>query len=157
MELSGNIAYMSTSLTQLGRKAEPAKSPDLAHIECVANTLTRPFTSRFIIPEFTSVCPVTGQPDFAGIVIDYVPAAWLIESKSLKLFIASFRQYAAFHEDVTGLIGERLFKAAAPCWIRVKTFFNHRGGIAIDCTFTAGQFPSRDCEFPVARFADIRK
>ena len=86
------------TLTQLGAEAGIASSPDDATIETVANP--HPDTAylvRFTCPEFTAICPVTGQPDFAHLVIDYVPDARLVESKSLKLFLAAFRNHGAFH------------------------------------------------------------
>src|ERR1051325_8840364 len=98
-----------THLTQLGRDVRGFASPADAVLERVPNphpdTLYR---ARFTVPEFTSLCPVTGQPDFAHLVIDYAPADWLVESKSLKLYLGSFRNHGAFHEDCTVAIGKRL-------------------------------------------------
>ena len=99
-----------THLTLLGREARGFDSPEAAVLERVANTQTDlPYLVRFTAPEFTSLCPVTGQPDFAHLVIDYVPDARIVESKALKLFLGSFRNHAGFHEDVTVGIGVRLF------------------------------------------------
>ena len=104
----------SKKLTLLGRRGPLPVSPAAARIETVPNPAPRkPYLVRFTCPEFTALCPVTGQPDFAHFVIDYVPARTLIESKSLKLFLASFRNHRAFHEDCTMTIADRLLRAAA--------------------------------------------
>ena len=97
---------------------------------------------RFSAPEFTSLCPVTGQPDFAHLVIDYVPAARIVESKSLKLFLGSFRNHAGFHEDVTVGIGQRLFEEMAPRWLRIGGYWYPRGGIPIDVFWQSGAAPA---------------
>jgi len=121
------------NLTQLGTRAEIPQTPDQAVLETVANP--HPGTQylvRFAVPEFTSLCPITGQPDFAHLVIDYVPEDLLVESKSLKLFLASFRNHGAFHEDCTVGIGKRLVDALSPVWLRVGGYWYPRGGIPID-------------------------
>ncbi len=97
---------------------------------------------RFSAPEFTSLCPVTGQPDFAHLVIDYVPGARIVESKSLKLFLGSFRNHAGFHEDVTVGIGQRLFDEMAPKWLRIGGYWYPRGGIPIDVFWQSGPVPA---------------
>ena len=99
----------TTPLTQLGRIATPADTPEQAVLERVPNPQADTlYLARFTAPEFTSLCPVTGQPDFAHLVIDYVPEAWLVESKSLKLFLGTFRNHGSFHEDCTIGIARRL-------------------------------------------------
>jgi len=131
-----------TQLTQLGREANAAASPDAAVLERVPNP--HPDTAylvRFTAPEFTSLCPVTGQPDFAHLVIDYVPAAWLVESKSLKLYLTSFRNHGAFHEDCTVAIGRRLVDELAPAWLRIGGYWYPRGGIPIDVFWQSGPAP----------------
>jgi 7-cyano-7-deazaguanine reductase len=129
-------------LTQLGRAAALPASPDEAVLERVANPHPDSlYLARFAAPEFTSLCPVTGQPDFAHLVIDYVPAAWLIESKSLKLFLASFRNHGAFHEDCTLAIGKRIVETAAPLWLRIGGYWYPRGGIPIDVFWQTGPPP----------------
>lgn len=96
-------------LKQLGTPTPLPQSPDDAVLERVANPQAgTPFCVRFTAPEFTSLCPMTGQPDFAHLVIDYVPGQWLVESKSLKLYLGAFRNHGAFHEDCTVSIGRRL-------------------------------------------------
>jgi 7-cyano-7-deazaguanine reductase len=120
-------------LTQLGGRTAIPASPDEAVLETVPNP--HPGTSylvRFTAPEFTSLCPITGQPDFAHLVIDYVPDETLVESKSLKLFLASFRNHGAFHEACTVAIGKRLVDACAPAWLRIGGYWYPRGGIPID-------------------------
>ena len=89
----------------------------------------RDYTIRMDIPEFTCVCPKTGQPDFATLVLEYVPDAKCVELKSLKLFVWSFREVGAFHEDVTNRILDRLVAATAPKFMRLTARFNVRGGI----------------------------
>ena len=100
------------------------------------------FLVRFAIPEFTSLCPVTGQPDFAHLVIDYVPAERIVESKSLKLFLGSFRNHAAFHEDCTVGIGQRLVAEMTPKWLRIGGYWYPRGGIPIDVFWQSGPVPA---------------
>jgi 7-cyano-7-deazaguanine reductase len=134
---------MTQDLTQLGRDARAADSPEAAVLETVANP--RPgkrYLVRFAAPEFTSLCPVTGQPDFAHLVIDYVPDARLVESKSLKLFLQSFRNHGAFHEDCTVMIGERVAEATRPHWLRIGGYWYPRGGIPIDVFWQTGPAPA---------------
>ena len=129
-------------LTQLGRSAALPASPDEAVLERVANPHPDSlYLARFAAPEFTSLCPVTGQPDFAHLVIDYAPADWLIESKSLKLFLGSFRNHGAFHEDCTLAIGKRIVETAAPRWLRIGGYWYPRGGIPIDVFWQTGPAP----------------
>jgi 7-cyano-7-deazaguanine reductase len=129
-------------LTQLGANTALPRSPDEAQLECVANP--HPDTSyaaRFTCPEFTCLCPVTGQPDFAHLVIDYCPRAWLLESKSLKLYLASFRNHGVFHEDCTLAIGKRIVAAIEPHWLRIGGYWYPRGGIPIDVFWQHGTLP----------------
>ena len=130
-------------LTQLGADARPAASPDEAVLETVPyQRISGPPTIvRFACPEFTSLCPVTGQPDFAHLVIDYAPGATIVESKSLKLFLASFRNHCGFHEDVTVGIGRRLADEMAPKWLRIGGYWYPRGGIPIDVFWQTGTPP----------------
>jgi 7-cyano-7-deazaguanine reductase len=134
---------MTEHLTQLGGKSEIAASPDAAILETVANPqLGELYLVRFSAPEFTSLCPITGQPDFAHLVIDYAPAERLVESKSLKLFLASFRNHGAFHEDCTVAIGKRLVAAMTPRWLRIGGYWYPRGGIPIDVFWQTGAPPT---------------
>ncbi|WP_439610822.1 preQ(1) synthase [Reyranella sp.] len=129
-------------LRQLGHETPLPASPDRAVLETVPNphpgTL---YLARFTQPEFTSLCPVTGQPDFAHLVIDYVPRAKLVESKSLKLYLGSFRNEASFHEDCTVGIGKRLVKLLAPRWFRIAGYWYPRGGMPIDVFWQTGLPP----------------
>ena len=129
-------------LTQLGQPTKLPESPDAAVLETVSNPypgLT--YLVRFTCPEVTARCPVTGQPDFAHFVIDYVPAAKILESKSLKLYLGSFRNHAAFHEDCTLSIARRLVETLAPQWLRIGGYWYPRGGIPIDVFWQAGKLP----------------
>jgi 7-cyano-7-deazaguanine reductase len=131
-----------TQLTQLGRSVDAPASPDEAVLERVANPQAGTlYLARFTAPEFTSLCPVTGQPDFARLVIDYAPAEWLIESKSLKLYLGSFRNHGAFHEDCTIAIGKKIVQVAEPTWLRIGGYWYPRGGIPIDVFWQTGPPP----------------
>jgi 7-cyano-7-deazaguanine reductase len=128
---------------QLGRAAAVPASPDKAVLDRVANPQrAQKYVARFTFPEFTSICPVTGQPDFGIVVIDYVPNRWLVESKSLKLYLNSFRNHGAFHEDVTVAIGRRLAGLLKPQWLRIGGYFNPRGGMPIDVFWQTGRPPA---------------
>lgn len=133
-----------SSLTQLGRTTSLPASPEDAVIERVPNSQgASNYVVRFAVPEFTSLCPMTGQPDFAHLVIDYVPGKWLVESKSLKLFLGSFRNHGAFHEDCTVGIGKRLVKELKPRWLRIGGYWYPRGGIPIDVFWQTSTPPKR--------------
>ncbi len=129
-------------LTQLGALAPAPVSPEAAVLERVANphadTL---YLARFTAPEFTSLCPVTGQPDFAHLVIDYAPGQWIVESKSLKLYLGAFRNHGAFHEDCTVAIGKRLVATLSPKWLRIAGYWYPRGGMPIDVFWQTGKAP----------------
>jgi len=130
-------------LTQLGQLAPGFASPEDAVLERVPNPQAgQLFLARFTAPEFTSLCPVTGQPDFARLVIDYAPGEWLVESKSLKLFLGSFRNHGAFHEDCTVMIGRRIVSAVDPSWLRIGGYWYPRGGIPIDVFWQSGPPPA---------------
>ena len=129
-------------LRQLGRPTGLPASPDKAVLETVPNPQARAlYLVRFTAPEFTTLCPMTGQPDFAHLVIDYAPRAKLVESKSLKLYLGSFRNHADFHEACTLAIGQRLAKVLAPRWLRIGGYWYPRGGIPIDVFWQTGQPP----------------
>lgn len=133
------MTHYTDSLSQLGAQTAAPTNPEEAVLERVPNphadTL---YVARFTAPEFTSLCPVTGQPDFAHIVIDYVPGDWLVESKSLKLYLTSFRNHGAFHEDCTVAIGKRLADLLQPKWLRIGGYWYPRGGIPIDVFWQTG-------------------
>ncbi len=130
-------------VTQLGRQVALPTDPEAAVLERVANPHPdTQYVARFTAPEFTSLCPVTGQPDFAHLVIDYVPAGWLVESKSLKLYLAAFRNHGAFHEDCTVAIGKRLAALLAPHFLRIGGYWYPRGGMPIDVFWQTGAPPT---------------
>jgi 7-cyano-7-deazaguanine reductase len=129
-------------LNHLGRPSALPASPAEARLDYVANPRPgRPYLVRFTAPEFTSLCPVTGQPDFAHLVIDYAPGATIVESKSLKLFLGAYRNHCGFHEDVTVGIAERLAAEMAPLWLRIGGYWYPRGGIPIDVVWQSGDPP----------------
>ncbi len=131
-----------SGLTQLGQPTEAPASPETAVLEKVPNPEAgTPYLVRFTAPEFTSLCPLTGQPDFAHLVIDYVPGPFLVESKSLKLYLASFRNHGAFHEACTVGIGKRLAAEIQPQWLRIGGYWYPRGGIPIDVFYQTGEAP----------------
>nr|WP_294914412.1 preQ(1) synthase [uncultured Neokomagataea sp.] len=138
----GPSAPGTDALSQLGQHAVPASSPEEAVLERVpAPHKGRQYVIRFTAPEFTSLCPVTGQPDFAHIVIDYIPRDWIVESKSLKLYLTSFRNHGAFHEDCSVSIAERLVELLDPEWLRIGAYWYPRGGIPIDVFWQTGTAP----------------
>lgn len=142
MSTDGDDRDPKATLSLLGRKVAVPASPDEARLECVPNPHPdHDYLVRFTCPEFTSLCPVTGQPDFAHFVIDYLPDRRIVESKSLKLFLHSFRNHAAFHEDCTLTIARRLVEAMAPRWLRIAGYWYPRGGIPIDVFYQTGPVP----------------
>lgn len=130
------------NLKQLGHYVEWPQSPEEAELEKVPNPQPgSPYLVRFTAPEFTSLCPITGQPDFARLMIDYVPQNWLVESKSLKLYLGSFRNHGAFHEDCTIRIGRKLVEVLKPHWLRIGGYWFPRGGLPIDVFWQTGEAP----------------
>jgi 7-cyano-7-deazaguanine reductase len=128
--------------TVLGKPAAIADGPEKAVLDRVPNPhADTHYVARFTAPEFTSLCPVTGQPDFAHLVIDYVPDQWLLESKSLKFYLASFRNHGAFHEDCTVAIGKRLAELLEPHFLRIGGYWYPRGGMPIDVFWQTGKLP----------------
>jgi 7-cyano-7-deazaguanine reductase len=132
----------SPGLTQLGQPSRIPASPELARLERIPSPHAgAAYLVRFTSPEFTSLCPVTGQPDFAHLVIDYVPRDWIVESKSLKLFLNSFRNHGAFHEACTMDIATRLVDVLEPVWLRIGAYWFPRGGMPIDVFWQTGVAP----------------
>jgi 7-cyano-7-deazaguanine reductase len=130
------------NLRQLGGAREIPASAEEAILETVSNPQAHEnYLVRFSCPEFTSVCPVTGQPDFAHLVIDYAPESLLVESKSLKLYLGSFRNHGAFHEDCTVAIAKKITQATKPKWLRIGGYWYPRGGIPIDVFYQTGEKP----------------
>ena len=132
----------SAGATQLGKQVALPDTPEAAVLDRVPNPhADTHYVARFTASEFTSLCPVTGQPDFAHLVIDYVPSAWLLESKSLKLYLAAFRNHGAFHEDCTVAIGKRIAALVEPHYLRIGGYWYPRGGIPIDVFWQTGKLP----------------
>lgn len=131
-----------SGLSQLGAQVASPESPEKAVLEKVPNgNAGTDYVVRFTAPEFTSLCPMTGQPDFAHIVVDYIPGDFLVESKSLKLFLHSFRNHGAFHEDCSVYIAKRLVDLLQPKWLRIGAYWYPRGGIPIDVFWQTGAPP----------------
>jgi len=131
-----------SGLTMLGAHTTQPQSPDQAVLERVPNPHPDVrYCVRFVAPEFTSLCPITGQPDFAHLVIDYVPRGFLVESKSLKLFLTSFRNHGSFHESCTVGIARRIAELLDPEWLRIGGYWYPRGGIPIDVFYQTGAPP----------------
>jgi len=147
----------ASALKALGSIVAIPPSPDEALLETIPVPadagMADSFVVRFSCPEFTSLCPATGQPDFAHFVIDFVPELAMVESKSLKLFMSSFRNHASFHEAVTAMVAARLWDAMHPQWLRVSGFWFPRGGIPIDVFWEAGSRPvnAPGTEIPIYR------
>lgn len=132
-----------SGVSQLGKTTPVPANPDAATLERVANPhKDAAYLVRFTAPEFTSICPVTGQPDFGILVIDYAPKDWIVESKSLKLFLQSFRNHGAFHEACTIQVAKRVVDAIAPTWLRIGGYWNPRGGMPIDVFWQTGAPPA---------------
>ena len=133
---------MAKKTLQLGKKSRLPASPAQAVLDRVPNPHPdTDYVARFTVPEFTTLCPITPQPDFAHLVIDYAPRAKLVESKSLKLYLGSFRNHADFHEACTLSIGQRLAKVLAPRWLRIGGYWYPRGGMPIDVFWQTGKLP----------------
>ena len=136
------MAKPHTGPSLLGQHVAMPQSPEEAQLDRVPNPQADTnYMARFTAPEFTSLCPVTGQPDFAHLVIDYVPGDWLVESKSLKLYLSSFRNHGAFHEDCTVRIGKDLAGLLQPRWLRIGGYWYPRGGMPIDVFWQTGEVP----------------
>jgi len=154
--MSGAPEHDLTGLTQLGRPSAIPASPEQAVLEYVPNP--HPdllYCIRFAAPEFTSLCPLTGQPDFAHIVIDYIPRATIVESKSLKLYFSAFRNHGAFHESCTMQIAQRLTTLLDPAWLRIGAYWYPRGGMPIDVFWQTGT-PPGDAWIPAQDVAAYR-
>jgi 7-cyano-7-deazaguanine reductase len=135
-------------LTLLGRTATRPAGPDEAILERVANPADgKHYIIRLTCPEFTSLCPLTGQPDFAHIMIDYIPRNWIVESKSFKLLMGSYRNHGSFHEACTMDIASKLATILDPVWLRIGAYWYPRGGIPID-VFWQTNAPPTDVWIP---------
>ena len=132
-----------TAFAHLGHLSRIPEAPDAKTLDRAPNPQAdTDYIARFTVPEFTSICPVTGQPDFAHLVIDYAPDKWIVESKSLKLYLFSFRNHGAFHEACTVEIGQKLMCVLQPRWLRIGGYFHPRGGMPIDVFWQAGKLPA---------------
>lgn len=130
------------NLKSLGAESTIPDRPDPTVLERVPNPQAgTDFLVRFTVPEFTSICPVTGQPDFAHLVLDYVPGEWIVESKSLKLYLFGFRNHGAFHEDCTVRIAKDIDTLLQTRWLRIGGYWYPRGGIPIDVFWQTGTPP----------------
>ena len=128
--------------------------PEDALLDTFPNqTPTPDYVIRLTAPELTTLCPITGQPDFAILVIDYVPGERLVESKSFKLFLESFRNFGIFNEDCTAYIHGRLKEALQPKYLRVTGLWSARGGITIDVVIESGSLPPNCVPLPLDRVA----
>jgi 7-cyano-7-deazaguanine reductase len=140
--LKGPMKKPQAPLAHLGQPSRIPDAPDAKTLDRVPNPQAdTDYIARFTAPEFTSMCPVTGQPDFAHLVIDYAPGAWIVESKSLKLYLQSFRNHGAFHEDCTVRIGKDLVGLLKPRWFRIGGYWFPRGGMPIDVFWQSGKPP----------------
>jgi 7-cyano-7-deazaguanine reductase len=129
-------------LQQLGGGSVITDDPDKAILEFVDNPSTDvDYLIRFSVPEFTSLCPKTSQPDFAHLVIDYIPDKKIVESKSLKLFLFSFRNHGSFHEHCTIKVAQKIIQAISPKWLRIGGYWYPRGGIPIDVFYQTAEAP----------------
>ena len=141
-------------LTQLGRNVDIPTRPEDSLLETFHNQNPKTdYVVRITAPELTTLCPITGQPDFATLIIDYVPRAKLVESKSFKLFLESFRNYGTFNEDCTVYIHGRLKDALEPKYIRVTGIWSARGGVTIDVVIESGILPPNCIPLPLDRIA----
>jgi len=137
------MTTMAKTLRHLGQSSRVPASPTEDVLDRVPNPHPdTDYVARFTAPEFTTLCAVTGQPDFAHLVIDYVPRQWLVESKSLKLYLGSFRNVGGFHEESTVTIGKKLVALLAPKFLRIGGYWYPRGGMPIDVFWQAGKLPS---------------
>ena len=129
-------------LKNLGNKSNTPNCPQFKILERIPNPKKKvSYIIRLSCPEFTSLCPVTNQPDFGHIIIDYNPNKWLVESKSLKLYLQGYRNHGAFHEDCSISIAQDLIKVLKPSWLRIGAYWFPRGGIPIDIFWQTGPTP----------------
>ena len=146
----------SDKLSALGNQSEIPMRPDKNILEKISNPKKDiNYSIRLTCPEFTSICPVTSQPDFAKIIIDYIPNKFIVESKSLKLYLIGYRNHGAFHEDCTISIGKDLNNLLKPNWLRIAGIWYPRGGIPIDIFWQTKNIP-KGCLVPELNFSPYR-
>ena len=132
----------SDNLSALGNHSEIPMKPNKNILEKINNPkIGINYSIRLTCPEFTSICPVTSQPDFAYLIIDYVPDKFIVESKSFKLYLLGYRNHGAFHEDCTITIAQDIAGLLKPLWLRVGGYWYPRGGIPIDIFWQTNQQP----------------
>ena len=130
------------NLNYLGKNKNIPDNPEKCNLDPIPNKNSKKnYIVRLTVNEFTSLCQITKQPDFAKFVIDYLPNKFLIESKSFKFFTNSFRNHECFHENCTLYIAERLIKSIKPKWLRISGFWYPRGGIPIDIFYENKKAP----------------
>ena len=138
------MSKSNKDLNALGDKSKIPEFPDKNILEKVNNPkIGLDYNIRFTCPEFTSICPVTSQPDFAHIVIDYVPNKFIVESKSFKLYLLGYRNHGAFHEDCTISIAQDIVHLLSPKWLRIGGYWYPRGGIPIDIFWQTCEQPKK--------------
>lgn len=143
-----------SELKQLGTMVDIPTRPEDAVLDTFQNQNPAiDYVVRLTAPELTSICPITKQPDFAVLIVDYVPHQRLVESKSFKLFLESFRTVGTFNEDCTSYIHQRLCQSLAPKYIRTVGLWNARGGITIDVVLESGKLPANCLLLPLERVA----
>ena len=140
-------------LTQLGGGSAYAYDYAPQVLETFANRHSeRDYWVKFNCPEFTTLCPITGQPDYATLYLSYIPDLKMVESKSLKLYLVSFRNHGDFHEDVVNVIADDLIKLLEPRYLEVWGKFLPRGGISIDPYVNYGRPGTKYAEMAAERF-----
>ncbi len=150
------MKYKKEKFKYLGKQNNLLSNPDYSVLDKLPNPhLDTKYCIRFTCPEFTSICPVTSQPDFAKIVIDYIPNKFIVESKSLKLYLTGYRNHGAFHEDCTISIGKDLKNLLKPNWLRIAGIWYPRGGIPIDIFWQTKNIP-KGCLAPELNFSPYR-
>ena len=150
------MKYKKEKFKYLGKQNNLLSHPDNSILEKHPNPhLDTKYCIRFTCPEFTSICPVTSQPDFAKIIIDYIPNKFIVESKSLKLYLTGYRNHGAFHEDCTISIAKDLDYLIKPNWLRIAGIWYPRGGIPIDIFWQTKNIP-KGCLVPELNFSPYR-
>ena len=133
----------SDKLSALGNHSKIPMKPDKNILEKINNPkIGINYSIRLTCPEFTSICPVTSQPDFAYLIIDYVPDKFIVESKSFKLYLLGYRNHGAFHEDCTVSLAQDIVDLLSPKWLRIAGYWYPRGGIPIDIFWQTGEKPT---------------
>ena len=150
------MSNKSENFLNLGQKISIPDKPSRKLLEKVKNPkINVKYCIRLTCPEFTSICPITSQPDFATIIIDYIPNKHIVESKSFKFYLLGYRNLGAFHEDCSITIAQDLQHALKPNWLRIVAFWFPRGGIPIDIFWQTSKKPE-NILIPKINFKDYR-